>query len=59
MRELVEATAQSEEGLRSEVHQTCDYVRAGPHRGTYRLKPTYRTVTCAAPEPYDGLKEPG
>jgi hypothetical protein len=55
IKDLCDATGAKEADLRPELQQTADYVRAGPHRGTYRLKPEYRTVSSAAADPNDGL----
>lgn len=37
------------------IAQACDYMRAGPHKGKYRLKPEWRSVNSTAPDPNDGV----
>lgn len=41
--------------LRVEVRKYCDYIRKGIHINCYRLKPEYRTVRSARPDPDDGI----
>lgn len=41
--------------LREEVRKYCDYIRRGIHLSCYRLKPEYRTVRSARPDPDDGI----
>ena len=42
--------------LKPDVARACDYLRSGPHKGGYRLKPEFRSVSSAAPEPGDGIE---
>lgn len=56
VKDMVEATGKKEADIRAEVLLACDYMRSGPHRGTYRLKPEYRTVSSAAPDVNDGIE---
>jgi hypothetical protein len=52
-------TARAQSEVREEVRRTCDHIRSGPHHGKYRLKPEYRSVRSAPPEPNDGISADG
>ena len=41
--------------LRPEIARACDYMRAGPHKGAYRLKPSFATVKSTRPDANDGV----
>lgn len=55
LRELAEATGKKEGDVKGEVGKACDYIRAGPHKGKYRLKPEWRSINSVAPDPEDGI----
>lgn len=55
LREMAEATGRKEPELRADVATACDYIRQGPHKGRYRLKPEWRTTSSSQPEPNDGI----
>jgi hypothetical protein len=57
LRDMGLALGRSEEGLRSEVEAHCLYVRAGPHRGTYKLKADARSLRSAPAEIDDGIDD--
>lgn len=41
--------------VKPDLTTACDYVRAGPHKGCYRLKPEWRSTASVQPDPNDGV----
>lgn len=59
IKEMCEATGKKEAELKASIAETCDYIRSGPHRGTYRLKPAFVTATSVKPDLNDGIGATG
>lgn len=55
VRDLVTATGAREPDIKAELQQTCDYIRAGPHIGCWRLKPSFRSISAVPPDANDGV----
>lgn len=57
VKDMAIATGAREGELRELVRSHCEYVKSGPHRGTYKLRPQFRTVASVAPEDNDGIPQ--
>jgi len=54
-KDLAVKTGNREDDIKTLLQECCDYVKSGPHRGRYKLKPQFRTTASAAPEVDDGI----
>ena len=55
LREVAAALGRRETDVKPELAKMCDYLKRGPHKGRYKLKPEWRTVSSAPVEEDDGI----
>lgn len=55
IKDLAGAMGLREVDLKTEVQTKADYIKKGPHRGKWRLKSEYRSITSATPDDLDGI----
>jgi TFIIF, beta subunit HTH domain/TFIIF, beta subunit N-terminus len=50
LKDMAQLTRKKENEIKPQVLQSCEYIRSGPHKGTYKLRPEFRSTQSILPE---------